>query len=191
MYRDNSLLPSDAVRLLALGLLADQRPDRGAMSYAALAGEIRHFTGRMVGPSLDLVGVPLEVLKVEGLLEASDEGVPGQNPSDGSATLRVTEAGLEELRRLLTSDGRRPSYEFSKLFIAIKMRLLHLLPARDQVLQLELMVETCERELARLEDLRGHHQGGGSRLVPWLDREIQQARDRLQWFQSELTGSGA
>src|SRR3546814_19854056 len=63
MYRDNTLIPSEAVRLLALGLLATR-----SMSYAELAREVRHFTGRIMGPSLDLVGAPLEVLKVEGLV---------------------------------------------------------------------------------------------------------------------------
>src|SRR3546814_15849634 len=67
VYRDNTLIPSEAVRLLALGMLAG-RP----MSYAELAREVRHFTGRVMGPSLDLVGAPLEVLKVEGLVENRD-----------------------------------------------------------------------------------------------------------------------
>ena len=67
MYRDNTLIPSEAIRLLALGILAD-----GETAYAELAGEVRHFTGHIVGPSLDLVGAPIEVLKVEGLVETAD-----------------------------------------------------------------------------------------------------------------------
>src|SRR3546814_389625 len=73
MYRDNTLIPSEAVRLLALGLLATR-----SMSYAELAREVRHFTGRIMGPSLDLVGAPLEVLKVEGLVaNRSNASKPG------------------------------------------------------------------------------------------------------------------
>ena len=53
MYRDNTLIPSETVRLLALGILAG-----GAKRYATLAEEVRHFSGRIVGPSLDLVGTP-------------------------------------------------------------------------------------------------------------------------------------
>src|SRR3546814_20977605 len=64
VYRDNTLIPSEAVRLLALGMLAG-RP----MPYPELSREVRHFTGRVMGPSLDLVGAPLEVLQVEGLVE--------------------------------------------------------------------------------------------------------------------------
>ena len=46
MYRDNTLIPTEAVRLLALGILAT-----GERSYSQLASEVRHFTGRIVGPS--------------------------------------------------------------------------------------------------------------------------------------------
>ena len=41
MYRDNSLIPSEAIRLLALGILAG-----GEKSYADLASEVRHFVKR-------------------------------------------------------------------------------------------------------------------------------------------------
>ncbi len=50
MYRDNSLIPSEAIRLLALGILAG-----GDKSYAELAGEVRHFVSHITGPSLELV----------------------------------------------------------------------------------------------------------------------------------------
>jgi hypothetical protein len=59
MYKDNSLVPSEAVRLAALGLLA-----RTPRAYADLAREIRHFAQRIVGPSLELLGPSLELLKV-------------------------------------------------------------------------------------------------------------------------------
>ena len=71
MYKDNSLIPSEAVRLAALGLLA-KRP----RVYADLARDIRHFTARIVGPSLDLLGPSLELLKIEGLIEAVDPKLP-------------------------------------------------------------------------------------------------------------------
>ena len=63
MYRDNTLIASEAIRLLALGILA-----RREVSYGELASEVRHFVGHVVRPSLDLVGARIEVLKVEGLI---------------------------------------------------------------------------------------------------------------------------
>ena len=60
MYRDNTLIPAEAVRLAALGSLVD-----GDKSYGDLAREIRFFVARIVGPSLDLLGTSLELLRLE------------------------------------------------------------------------------------------------------------------------------
>src|SRR3546814_12947694 len=53
VYRDNTLIPSEAVRLLSLGMLAG-RP----MSYAELARSVRPFTGRVLGPPPAPGGAP-------------------------------------------------------------------------------------------------------------------------------------
>lgn len=176
MYPDNSLIPSEAIRLAALGSLAmAPRP------YAALATEIRHFTGRIVGPSLDLIGPPIELLKVEGLVEPEGEGE--------DAPMRITPAGMAELKRLLSANLRGPIGEFNKLVIALKMRFLQFLDRESQLAQAELLVEVCERELTRLTDLRAHHAAEGGRLVAWLDHDIGQVEARLAWFrqlQAEL-----
>ncbi len=70
MYRDNSLIPSETVRLAALGLLAE-----GPRSYADLASAVRHLSARIVGPSLDLLGPSIELLKVEALAAADAAGM--------------------------------------------------------------------------------------------------------------------
>ncbi len=171
MYKDNSLIPTEAVRLAALGLLTE-----GSRSYAELADEVRHFTSRIVGPSLDLIGPPIEVLRVEGLIESTG----GDAGSD--ARLRVTEAGRRELARLLGANLRGPLGEFNKLVIALKLRFLRLLDAEARRLQAELLAENCERELTRLNDLRRHYDGRTGDLVDWLDHDIGQLRDRLDWF---------
>jgi DNA-binding PadR family transcriptional regulator len=187
MYRDNTLIPSEAVRLLALGLLAG-RP----MSYAQLAREVRHFTGRIMGPSLDLVGAPLEVLKVEGLV-ASRGGAGGESgdpesggpesddPECDERELVVTPEGRAELLRLLSANVRPQISDLNKLIIALKMRFLHLMEPADQRVQAELLHDISERELARLIDLREHHGLEGGYLHDWLDLEIAQSRARLAW----------
>jgi hypothetical protein len=169
MYPDNSLIPSEAIRLAALGSLA-----MAPKPYAALATEIRHFTGRIMGPSLDLIGPPLELLKVEGLVEP-------QGP-EAEAPIQVTSAGLAELKRLLIANLRGPIGEFNKLVIALKMRFLHLLDREAQLAQAELLIEVCERELTRLTDLRAHHAAEGGPLLAWLDHDIGQVETRLAWF---------
>lgn len=182
MYRDNTLIPSEAVRLLALGLLAG-RP----MSYAQLAREVRHFTGRIMGPSLDLVGAPLEVLKVEGLVAnrggagGESDGPESDDPERDERELVVTPEGRAELLRLLSANVRPQISDLNKLIIALKMRFLHLMEPADQRVQAELLHDISERELARLIDLREHHGLEGGYLHDWLDLEIAQSRARLAW----------
>ena len=171
MYKDNSLIPTEAVRLAALGLLTE-----GPRSYADLADEVRHFTSRIVGPSLDLIGPPIEVLRVEGLIESAGGG------AGPDATLHVTEAGRQELMRLLAANLRGPLGEFNKLVIALKLRFLPLLEPAGRRLQAELLAEICERELRRLTDLRRHYEGRSGHLIDWLDHDIAQVQERFDWF---------
>lgn len=175
LYRDNTLIPSEAVRLLALGFLAEE--DCG---YADLASAVRQFTSRLVGPSLELVAAPLELLKVEGLIEQREAG--------DDARLTITGAGRDEMLRLLSAGVRAPTSDVSKLILAIKMRLLHLLPEGEQRQQFELLAEVAEKELARLEDLKSNSHLSKGLLPDWLDLEIAQARARNQWFEARLGG---
>ena len=182
MYRDNTLIPSEAIRLLALGILAD-----GNRRYAELASEVRRFTSHVVGPSLDLVASPLELLKVEGLIEPLPEshGAPDrQEASPDDESLHITDSGHDELVRLMTSNVRAPVNDINKLIIALKMRFLHLLAPGDQRLQLEILIEMGERELARLVNLRGLHSEDSGYLVAWLDHDISEIRSRLDWLGS-------
>jgi DNA-binding PadR family transcriptional regulator len=182
MYRDNTLIPSEAVRLLALGLLAGK-----PMTYAQLAREVRHFTGRIMGPSLDLVGAPLEVLKVEGLVESRGGADPesddpeSDDPESDDRELVVTPEGRAELLRLLSANVRPQISDLNKLIVALKMRFLHLMEPADRRVQAELLHDICERELARLIDLREHHGLEAGYLHDWLDLEIAQSRARLDW----------
>ena len=174
MYRDNTLVPSEAFRLTALGILAE-----ADKHYAELAAEVRHFTARIAGPSLDLIAAPLELLKVEGLIEAVDG-----TGMDDNALLRITGDGRKELEALLTSYVRAPVNDVNKLIIAVKMRFLHLLPKADQKIQAEILIEMAEREVARLVDLRQHHASDRGHLVDWLDHDIAGAEGRLNWFRT-------
>src|SRR3546814_11913324 len=133
MYLDNTLIPSEAVRLLALGLLATR-----SMSYAELAREVRHFTGRIMGPSLDLVGAPLEVLKVEGLVanrsNASNPGTgnegddpEGDDLESDDRELTVTPEGRAGLRRLLSANVPPPISVLNHLNVALTMTFPHIM----------------------------------------------------------------
>ncbi len=173
MYQDNSLLPREAIRLAALGILATE-----PMSYAALANEIRHFASRIAGPSFDLMGTSIELLRHEGLLEPLDTA----SIVDGTP-LTITPAGRDELHQLLCSAVRAPLNDINKLVLALKFRFLHLLDADERRSQAEMMIEACETELARLVDLRGRHSDGDGFLTDWLDHDIGLVETRLDWLQ--------
>ena len=170
MYRDNSLVPSEAIRLLALGLLATE-----PRSYASLASEVRHLTGQ-------LVGQPLELLKVEGLAENAHD----QNGDE--ALLYITHSGRDEFERLMTASLRPQINDINKLIIAVKVRFLHLLDRQQQQVQAEILQEIFERELARLLDLRQSEAESSGHWVDWLDLEMALTERRLEWARS-LTGA--
>jgi Putative AphA-like transcriptional regulator len=178
MYRDRSLIPTEAVRLAALGTLALAPPPP---RYGELAGEVRQFTARIVGPSLDLVGTPLELLRVEGLIEA----VAGEGAAE-DALMRITDTGRTELHALLSAALRPPVNDLNKLALALKLRFLHLLPAPERRRQAEAMVEMEEQELARLDDLARRHAAEPGLLPRWLAHEIGQVEARLIWFRGLL-----
>lgn len=172
MYADNTLTPKEAARLCALGILAT----RQFVSYAELAADVRHFLDRVQGPSLDVLGSSLELLKYEGLVETAGGGA--------TALLSLTDAGRQELTALLAAGLRAGATDLNKLIVALKFRFLHLLDASEQRVQVDVMLDTVETELARLTDLRAHHAGEPGHLIAWLDREISELSARADWLRS-------
>jgi DNA-binding PadR family transcriptional regulator len=173
MFADNTLTPREAIRLCALGTLA-----AGAMRYSALANAVRHFVSRILGPSLDLMGTSIELLRLEGLVRAID----GTGMED-DARLEITDAGRRDLKALLTANIRPASTDLNKLIVALKFRFLHHLDEPERRAQLDLLVESCEKELARLEDLRAHHAGDPGALAAWLDHDIAAIERRIAWIE--------
>ena len=171
MFSDNSLLPKEAVRLAALGFVCE-RPQ----AYAALAGAVRRFTSRIAGPSLELMGSSIALLRAEGLV-AADGADPG-------AMLRITAAGRDELRALLQASVRAPSGDAGRLAFALKMRFLHLLDPDRRRDQAELMIEACDAEIAWLQDLEAAGGDGPGFFEDWLANDIRLANDRRAWLEA-------
>ncbi len=178
MYPDNTLTPKEAIRLCALGTLA-----LGPSHYSALAGAVRHFVGRVLGPSLDLMGTSIELLKYEGLVEA----MGGDGMAD-DAELIITDAGRDELHVLLTANLRTSASELNDLLTALKFRFLHLLNRDDQQAQADMLVDICDGELARLDDLRQYHAADDGFLVRWLDHDIGRLEEHLTWLKDFRAG---
>lgn len=181
MFRDKTLIPTEAIRVLALGLLAD-RPRR----YADLAVEVRRFVGLVLGPSLDMLAPSLELLRFEGLA-AADAG-PGGDA--GNPELTLTEAGRRELMSLLGANVRAPVNDTTKLVIALKFRFLHLLPPDAQRRQFAVLADLYDTERARLEDLRDRNADSAG-LAAWLDREIAAMAERVAWLKARESDRSA
>jgi DNA-binding PadR family transcriptional regulator len=174
MYADNTLTPKEAVRLCALGTLAS-----GSIKYSILSRSIRHFISHITGPSLEVMGTSLELLKYEGLVSAVD----GVGMED-DAQLSITEKGLLELRNLLTANVRTQATEMNKLIVALKFRFLHLLDNDVQHLQTEILIEAQEMELARLEELHLIHKNEDGHLINWLNHDIESMLSHLEWLKN-------
>ena len=170
MYADKSLVSTEAVRLAALGRLM-----AGTMTYADLASDIRFFTARIVGPSLDLLGSSLELLHLEG----SVEPVSGDSMGDDTE-LRITDQGREQFEDLMEANLKTPQDDTGRLVMALKLRFLFLLPEDGQLDQIDLLREIAEIELARLEDLKESYDEGA--LGNSLALDIDQTRTRIAWL---------
>ncbi|MCR9176418.1 MAG: hypothetical protein NXI19_10530 [Alphaproteobacteria bacterium] len=170
MYRDNSLIPKEAIRLAALGLLAEQ-----PRTYAALASEVRNVTSRLVGPSIELLGPPIELLRIEGL-------VATQGKREDSI-LSLTDAGKAELEKYLTAAVRPGVSDLNRLVLALKLRFVDQMSTEDRAEQLAAIQSMYEGEKARLADLLSHPEWGGGLLDDWLSLEIEQVERRIAWCQ--------
>lgn len=174
MYRDNSLIPAEAVRLAALGELA-----RAPRRYADLAVAVRHFVQRLVGPSLDLLGPSLELLKIEGLIRPQPGPETREDP-----LLELTEAGRDALARLLSAPLKIQGGEINRLVVGLKLRFLDLLPPDGRMDQLDFLADALIGEHARLADLRCATDPN-SPLAAWLDLEIEQIDAKIAWCERQ------
>jgi DNA-binding PadR family transcriptional regulator len=177
MYTDRTLLPKECLRLCALGTLALSKEP---ISYADLANSVRHFTAHIMGPSLDMMGSSLQLLKLEGLVRESNAGAKGEGE------LSLTEPGRTKFLELMQGNLRDTSGELSRLIMALKMRFLHLLDAETRQDQIEILQDVCEVELDRMLSLRDEHAGEPGAFVGWVDMEITRLEQKRDWLKTLL-----
>ncbi|MEE2745875.1 MAG: hypothetical protein VX617_03220 [Pseudomonadota bacterium] len=171
MFSDNSLTPREAIRLCALGTLARSASAEGK-TYNSLANEIRQFVSRITGPSLDLMGESLELLKYEGLIQTIESSKENHDPA-----LKITKEGVKVLNILLSSNIRAGNSELDKLIVALKLRFLYFLPEKDQLEQLEIIIDISSNEITRLESLI---EKKDNNLNLWLKNDITWLESRLE-----------
>lgn len=178
MYSDRTLLPKECLRLCALGTLAlSDKP----ISYADLANSVRHFMSHMMGPSLDMMGSSLQLLKLEGLVK-EDSG----NAAFSDGQLILTQQGHDKFVELMQGNLRDTSGELSRLIMALKMRYLHLLDDDIRREQLEILQDVCELDLERVLALREEHANEASNFTGWLEMEVKRLEQKNDWLKSLL-----
>lgn len=177
MFPDHSLMPKEALRLAALGMLAEQ-----PMSYGALASTLRDFVHHIMGPSPEAMGTSLELLRYEELVRPRAAGA--EEP-----VLDLTPLGRAEFVALMLASVRAPFNDLNKLVVALKLRFLPLLPAERRSDQMALLTEAARIEVARMIDLRAGQADRPGPFLAWLDHDIAQAQARLRWFET-LSTSG-
>lgn len=170
MYKDRSLAPTQAVRLAALGFLAD-----GAREYGSLAGLVRQFITRTVSPSIELLGPSIELLRLEGLVAADADAAIETNP-----VLSITPAGRRAMRDLMCAPARATEGDLNRLVVGLKLRFLDHLDDGDRREVIDGLVEAAERDLERLADLSAT--GGDGRLAGWLALDADHLERRLAWL---------
>jgi hypothetical protein len=168
MYRDNSLIPLEAMRIAALGALAEH-----PLRYGEIAADVRRFASRIVGPSLDLMGASIEVLRAEGLIASVETG--------DDPLLGLTESGRADLVLLLKAGLRATNTELNRLVVALKMRFLHLLPPQDRREQVQLLQALLAGERERYRDLLATS-SQDALFKDWLSFEIEVLDARFAWL---------
>ena len=177
MYADNSLTPRETIRLCALGTLAIQNAEQ-LMMYDDLVFAVRHFISRISGPSLDLMGESIELLRYEGLVKILD------TDNTSNPRIIITTEGRAVLKTLLLAKIRAGNSDLNKLITALKFRFLHLLPIENQIEQSDNFLEICDTELTRLKDLLKFHEGDEGDLIEWLKNDIKLLNSRMEWLLS-------
>ena len=170
MYKDRSLVPTQAVRLAALGFLAD-----AAREYGALAGLVRQFITRTVAPSIELLGPSIELLRLEGLVEAAGGAAIETNP-----VIAITPAGRRAMRDLMCAPARATEGDLNRLVVGLKLRFLDHLDADDRAAVVADLIEAAERDLERLADLAATGQHG--HLAGWLALDAEHLERRVAWL---------
>ena len=176
MYRDNSLIPRETIKMAALGALIERE-----RSYDDIANEVRSFISRIVGPSLELMGTSIELLKVEGLIETVND-----NDKDDASLLRLSPAGLQELKEYLRSNLKSGGSELNKLVIALKLRFIDILnddERRDQFLAIR---DIYHNEKRRLDDHKNQTTWLTGFLLESIELDLYVVNKRIEWCDQRI-----
>ena len=176
LYRDNSLIPRETIKMAALGALIER-----ARSYDDIANEVRSFISRIVGPSLELMGTSIELLKLEGLIETVND-----NDEDDASLLQLSPLGLQELKEYLRSNLKSGGSELNKLVIALKLRFIDILDDDERRDQLLAIRDMYHNEKRRLEDLKNQTTWLTGFLLESIELDLFLVNKKIEWCDQRI-----
>ena len=104
----------------------------------------------------------------------------------GDTLLRITGAGRDEFRTLITSPVRGQMTDLSRLVVALKLRFLAALATDERRAEIEQLLSASEQDLARLRDLAVQHGAAEDLLGDWLAQDIAQTERRIAWYRARI-----
>lgn len=175
--RENALLPTQAIRLCALGtLLAD-----GPIDYATLAGRIRALTGNQLGPAPTVTASSVELLRYEGLVLAIGLDDPTL-PAGPETPLQITEDGKHAFAELMAGGLTTPMNELNRLVVQLRLAFSHLLEGAQRDSVRLALIALYEREVDRISAIYDEVGQRPGPLGAWLRLDLEHAMDRLAWL---------
>ena len=162
--------------MAALGALIERE-----RSYDDIANEVRSFISRIVGPSLELMGTSIELLKLEGLIETVND-----NDKGDSSLLQLSPTGLQELKEYLRSNLKSGGSEVNKLLIAFKLRFIDILDDNERRDQLLAIRDMYHNEKRRLEDLKNQTTWLTGFLLESIELELFVVNKRIEWCDQRI-----
>ena len=162
--------------MAALGALIERE-----RSYDDIANEVRSFISRIVGPSLELMGTSIELLKLEGLIETVND-----NDKGDSSLLQLSPAGLQELKEYLRSNLKSGGSELNKLVIALKLRFIDILDDNERRDQLLAIRDMYHNEKRRLEDLKNQTTWLTGFLLESIELDLFVVNKRIDWCDQRI-----
>ena len=142
---------------------------------------MRSFISRIVGPSLELMGTSIELLKLEGLIETVND-----NDADDESLLQLSPSGLQELKDYLRSNLKSGGSELNKLVIALKLRFIDILDDDERQDQLLAIRDMYHNEKRRLEDLKNQTTWLTGFLLESIELDLFLVNKKIEWCNQRI-----